>query len=115
MKKIATALSALLIAATPFAAQATPDDDLKAFRSYFTQKFPEVPVNDFINGVYSIEASSREQFEAIEEFPSTELAIDNGEVKFHKKFANGKIYADCLPNYEKGINQYYPYFDSDSG
>ena len=70
MKKIATALSVMLIAATPFAAQATPDDDLKAFRSYFTKKFPNVPVNDFVNGVYSVDAASREQWEAFEEFPS---------------------------------------------
>jgi len=56
MKKIAAALSVMLIAATPFAAQATPDDDLKAFRSYFTNKFPDVPMNDFSNGVYAIDA-----------------------------------------------------------
>ena len=85
MKKIATALSVMLIAATPFAAQATPDDDLKAFRSYYTNKFPEVPVNDFINGVYSVDAASREQWEAFEEFPSYEISIDNGEEKFNKK------------------------------
>ena len=78
MKKIATALSVLLIAATSFAAQATPDDDLSAFRSYFTKKFPEVPMNDFINGVYSIDAASRAQWEEFEEFPSYEIAIDNG-------------------------------------
>ena len=115
MKKIAIALSIMLFAATPIAAQATPDDDLKAFRSYFTKKFPEVPENDFINGVYAIDAASREQWEAFEEFPSYEIAIDNGEEKFHKKFANGKSYADCFPNYKKGIKQNYPYFDTDSG
>ena len=115
MKKIATALSALLIAATPLVAQSTPDDDLKAFRSYFTNKFPDVPVNDFVNGVYSIDAASREQWEAFEEFPSYEIAIDDGEEKFNKKFANGKGYADCFPNYKKGIKQNYPYFDSDNG
>jgi sulfur-oxidizing protein SoxA len=115
MKKIATALSALLIAATPFAAQATPDDDLKAFRSYFTDKFPEVPTNDFVNGVYAIDAASREQWEEFEEFPSYEIAVDNGEGRFNKKFANGKGYADCFPNYKKGIKQNYPYFDSAKG
>ena len=115
MKKIATALSALLIAATPLVAQSTPDDDLTAFRSYFTKKFPDVPVNDFVNGVYSIDAASREQWEAFEEFPSYEISIDDGEEKFNTKFANGKGYADCFPNYKKGIKQNYPYFDTDSG
>ncbi len=115
MKKIATALSALLIATAPLVAQSTPDDDLKAFRSYFTEKFPNVPVNDFVNGVYAVDPASREQWEAFEEFPSYEIAIDNGETKFHTKFANGKGYADCFPSYKKGIKQNYPYFDTDSG
>jgi len=118
MKKIATALSALPILvislATPFAAQATPDDDLKAFRSYFTEKFPSVQLNDFGNGVYAIDEASREQWEAFEEFPSYEIAIDNGEELFNTKFANGKGYADCFPNYKKGIKQNYPYFDDAS-
>jgi sulfur-oxidizing protein SoxA len=115
MKKIATALSVMLIAATPFASQATPDDDLKAFRSYFTKKFPDVPVNDFINGVYAVDSASREQWEAFEEFPSYSISVDNGEAKFNSKFANGKGYADCFPNYKKGIKQNYPYFDTDTG
>ena len=115
MKKLAIALSVLLFAATPLTAQATPDDDLKAFRSYFTDKFPDGPGNDFINGVYALDAASREQWEAFEEFPSYEIAVDNGEEKFHKKFANGKGYADCFPNYKKGIKQNYPYFDTDKG
>jgi sulfur-oxidizing protein SoxA len=115
MKKIATALAVMLIAATSFAAQATPDDDLKAFRSYFTKKFPDVPVNDFINGVYAVDPASREQWEAFEEFPSYSISIDQGEEKFNKKFANGKGYADCFPNYKKGIKQNYPYFDTDTG
>jgi len=49
-----TALSALLFAAPPFAAQATPDDDLIAFRTYFLNKFPEVPANNFISGAYAL-------------------------------------------------------------
>ena len=115
MKKIATVLSALLIAATPFAGQATPDDDLEAFRSYYVKQFPEVPMNDFVNGVYALDAASREQWEEFEEFPSYEIAIDNGEEKFHNKFANGKSYVSCFPQYKKGIKQNYPYFDIDSG
>jgi L-cysteine S-thiosulfotransferase len=115
MKKLATALSVMLIVTTPLVAQSTPDDDLKAFRSYFTHKFPNTPVDDFANGVYSVDPASREQWEAFEEFPSYQIAIDNGEEDFNKKFANGKSYADCFPNYKKGIKQNYPYYDSDTG
>ncbi len=115
MKKIITALSALLIATTPVLSQATPDDDLKAFRSYFAKKFPNVPFNDFINGVYAVDPASREQWEAFEEFPSYEIYVDKGEEEFNKKFANGKSLADCFPNYKKGIRQNYPYFDTETG
>ncbi len=115
MKKFAIALFALFVLAAPFASQATPNDDLKAFRSYFTKRFPNVPVNNFINGVYAIDKDAREQWKAFEEFPSYDFAIDNGKALFNKKFANGKGYADCFPNYKKGIKQNYPYFDKETG
>jgi sulfur-oxidizing protein SoxA len=115
MNKIANVLTAAFLVVTPFAAQATPDQDLKEFREHFFKKFPDTPKNDFINGVYSIDPASREQWEAFEEFPSYEIFVDKGEELFNKKFANGKGFADCFPNYKKGIRQNYPYFDTKSG
>ena len=112
MNKIANVLTAAFLVVTPFAAQATPDQDLKEFREHFFKKFPNTPKNDFINGVYSIDPASREQWEAFEEFPSYEIYVDKGEELFNKKFANGKSFADCFPNYKKGIRQNYPYFDT---
>lgn len=115
MKIIATILSVALVMATPITAQATPDEDLKAFKKYFHKKFPKTPKHDFINGVYSIDKASREQWEEFEEFPSYEIFVDKGEELFNKKFANGKSYADCFPNHKKGIKQNYPYFDTKKG
>jgi sulfur-oxidizing protein SoxA len=115
MKIFVTALSVLMIVATPVATQASPDSDLKAFRSYFHKKFPKVPMNDFINGVYAIDKASRDQWEAFEEFPSYEIYVDKGEALFNKKFANGKSFANCFPNYKKGVRQNYPRFDKASG
>lgn len=100
---------------TPLASQATPDQDLKAFRKHFTEKFPKTPFSDFVNGVYSIDPASRQQWQAFEEFPSYEPYVDKGKELFDKKFANGKGFADCFPNYKKGIRQNYPYFDTASG
>jgi sulfur-oxidizing protein SoxA len=100
---------------TPLASNATPDQDLKAFRKHFTEKFPNVPVGDFVNGVYAVDKASREQWEAFEEFPSYEPFIDKGKALFEKKFANGKGFSNCFPNYKKGIRQNYPYFDTASG
>lgn len=114
MNKIANVLTTAFLVVTPFAVQATPDQDLNEFREYYFKKFPDTPKDDFINGVYSIDPASREQWEAFEEFPSYEIFVDKGEEVFDKQFANGKGFADCFPNYKKGIRQNYPYFDTAS-
>lgn len=105
----------MMLAILPLASQASPENDLKEFRAYFKNKFPDVPMSDYVNGVYAVDKASREQWESFEEFPSYEIYIDKGEELFNKKFANGKGYSDCFPNYKKGIRQNYPYFDKKSG
>ncbi|MGB5180391.1 MAG: sulfur oxidation c-type cytochrome SoxA [Gammaproteobacteria bacterium] len=116
MKKFVTATILLgLLGGFSLTAQATPQEDLKEFRAYFENRFPKTPFNDFINGVYSVDAASREQWEEIEEFPPYELSLSKGEELFNKPFANGKGYADCFPNGGIGIAERYPFFDSKSG
>ena len=116
MKKLLTATILLgLLGGFTLSAQATPQEDLAEFRAYFKNRFPNTPFNDYINGVYSIDAASREQWEEIEEFPPYELNISKGEELFKKPFANGKGYADCFPNGGIGIAERYPFFDSNSG
>ena len=114
MKIIANVLTVASLTLVAFAAQASPEQDLKEFREHFYKKFPDVPKSDFVNGVYAIDPGLREQWEAFEEFPSYEIYVDKGEELFNKKFANGKGFADCFPNYKKGIRQNYPYFDTKS-
>ena len=116
MKKLLTATVLLgLLGGFTLTAQATPQEDLAEFRAYFKNRFPNTPFNDYINGVYSIDAASREQWEEIEEFPPYELNISKGEELFNKPFANGKTYADCFVNGGNGIAERYPFFDSASG
>lgn len=116
MKKVILAVSAAcLLASVPFASQASPEEDLKDFRDYYMKRFPNTPLEDFQNGVYSIDAPSREQWESIEEFPPYELNLEKGEELFNQPFANGKSYADCFENGGKGIRQNYPYFDTELG
>ncbi len=116
MKKVLLATSAAcLLVSLPFTTQASPEEDLKNFRAYYEKRFPKTPFEDYINGVYSIDPASREQWEAIEEFPPYELNIEQGEALFNTPFANGKTYADCFENGGMGIRQNYPYFDGESG
>jgi len=117
MRKIAlTATAVALLVGLPLsAAQATPAQDLKQFREYFMKRFPGVPLDEYKNGVYAINADARSSWEAIEEFPPYEDAVANGEKMFNTPFANGKTYASCFPNGGMGIRQNYPYFDSATG
>ncbi len=115
MKKIIATLSLATLLALPYVATATPQQDLKEFQSYYMERFPDTPFEDFANGVYSIDAASREQWEDIEEFAPYELNISNGEELFNKPFANGKTYASCFDNDGIGIRQNYPFFDTDRG
>ncbi|MEN8168911.1 MAG: sulfur oxidation c-type cytochrome SoxA [Pseudomonadota bacterium] len=79
------------------------------------KRFPGIPLNEYQNGVYAINADARKSWEGIEEFPPYEDAVENGEKLFNTAFANGKTYSSCFKNGGKGIRQNYPYFDAKSG
>jgi L-cysteine S-thiosulfotransferase len=116
MKKLLTIAATLgLISTASVAVQASPQEDLKEFRAYFAERFPDVPLKEYVNGVYAIDTASREQWEDIEEFPPYELNIDNGKKAFNTPFKNGKTYASCFRNDGDGIKQDYPYYDSATG
>ena len=119
MKKVLISASAIcLLATAPFAANAgSPSDDLKSFRDHFQARHEGVPLDDYINGVYALDAGSRAQWEEIEEgFPPYEIGIEKGEKLYNKKFANGKGYADCFGGSEDGgVKHHFPKFDADSG
>jgi L-cysteine S-thiosulfotransferase len=119
LRSISLAL-VLLAAARPAAAADAinpdaPDADFKAFRDYFTKLFPKVPLNDFVNGPYSMDAELRKQWEAIDDFPPYDFAIERGKQMFATPFKNGKSYGDCFADKGIGIRQNYPYFDQKTG
>lgn len=114
-KRLLIAASLTAIIAMPAQVTATPQEDLEEFRAYFHKKFPKVPHDDFVNGVYALDANARTQWEGVEEMPPYEDAVDHGEELFNQPFANGKTYADCFPNGGVGIRQNYPFFDTKTG
>ncbi|MGB5339324.1 MAG: sulfur oxidation c-type cytochrome SoxA [Gammaproteobacteria bacterium] len=115
IKLLTTTLVLGLLGAVALPVQATPQDDLNKFRSYFQKRFPKTPFEDFVNGVYSIDTASREQWEEIEEFPPYELSLEKGKELFNTPFKNGKTYASCFENGGIGIAHKYPFFDTKSG
>jgi sulfur-oxidizing protein SoxA len=112
MNKTPVALLALtsLMVAAPAAVQATPAEDLKLYQAYFQKKFPKTPFEDFVNGVYSIDAVSRDTWVAIEEFPPYEPFVTEGKTLWETPFANGKGYRDCFPE-GPAQRKNYPHWD----
>jgi len=111
-------MMALLAALAGHAAAADaidPGSDFKAFRDYFIKRFPNVPLDDFVNGPYSMDADLRKQWQAIDDFPPYDFAVDRGKAMFATPFKNGKSYGDCFENKGIGIRQNYPYFDEATG
>lgn len=111
----ALGLGGLLAAPLAFGADASnPEQDRQMWQEYFAKRFPQVPKEDFVNGVYAIDPVGRENWEAIEEFPPYEAALTAGEEMWNAPFANGKTYADCFPD-GPGIVGKYPYWDKERG
>lgn len=110
---LAAALGVLGALAVP--AQASPAEDAAAYRAFFTARFPGVAPDEFANGVYAIDPVARANWEAIEEFPPYEAAVDEGRRLFAAPFADGTTYADCFPNKGVGIAGNYPYWDRAAG
>ena len=116
MRKLLANIAVIgMLGAVAGSAFADPESDKTKFQNFFTNKFSNTEFQDFANGVYSIDPASRAQWEEIEEFPPYEIAIEEGERLFNKKFKNGKGYADCLPNGGMGIAHTYPRFDEKKG
>src|SRR3981081_4656235 len=120
----AVAVSAALVSAAlafgggPSAVAADKPDpvaDAKAFRDYFTKKFPQVKLEDFVNGPYSMNEDMHRQWEEKEQFPPYEFALDVGKEMFTKPFKNGRSYADCFANQGIGGRPNYPTFDEKEG
>lgn len=114
----ALALAAVTVAGTlPSGAsdKIDPVADAKAFQKFFTDKFPKVKFEDFVNGPYSMNEDLHRQWQEKEQFPPYEFSLEMGKEMFSKPFKNGKSYEDCFPNKGIGIRQNYPYFDEKEG
>jgi len=117
LRKFCIAVAIVVGTAQPLlaASDVNPQADAKAFKDYFTKRFPKVPLNDFVNGPYSMDEGLRKQWQAIDAFPPYEFAVEQGKQMFATPFKNGKSYADCFANKGIGVRQNYPYFDAKSG
>lgn len=114
--KIAWAMLAVLVTiAFARPARADPASDVKAFQSYFQQRFPKLALKDYVNGPYNFSANDRAQWKQILEFPPYSFAVDAGKKAFETKFSDGGSYASCFSHGGISIAQDYPKFDEKTG
>jgi sulfur-oxidizing protein SoxA len=83
----ALAFAALTLASTlPSGAadKVDPVADARAFRKFFTDKFPKVKLEDFVNGPYSMNEDLYRQWQEKEQFPPYEFSLEMGKEMFAK-------------------------------
>lgn len=113
--KLLTGLAGLGIALGFATAQASPEADRQELIKYYTSKYPNVKLEDYVYGALAFDAGSKAQYDAIMEFPPFESEVDKGRKMFETPLKSGKKYADCLPNGGKNIAGNYPMFDDAKG
>ena len=92
-------------------AHATPEQDHQNLLKYFTSKYPDVKIDDYVYGALAFDPDGMAQYDGIMEFPPFDSVIDAGRKMWDTPFKNGKTYADCLPNGGKMVAGNYPMFD----
>ena len=84
-----------------------PQEDQQLIQNFFIERFPDVPFQDFANGVYALDEIARQNWEALEEFPPYEIYIDTGESIWKNDI---EVYSACFTN-GPGVKHLYPLWD----
>ncbi|MDO9466350.1 MAG: sulfur oxidation c-type cytochrome SoxA [Thiobacillus sp.] len=113
--KLLTGMAGLGIALGAVSAHASPEKDRQELIKHYTDKYPDIKIEDYVYGALAFDADSRAQYDAIMEFPPYDSEIDKGRKMWETPFKNGKTYAGCLPNGGKHIAGNYPLFDEAKG
>jgi sulfur-oxidizing protein SoxA len=106
---------ALLALVVPQGASAGPEDDRRAFVAHYASKFPDVPFEEFANGIYALDEDARAQWRSIEEFPPYEFSVDRGSELWAAPFAQGGSFADCFGAEPGDVRPRFPRYEEGSG
>lgn len=96
-------------------AHASPEQDKQDLIKYYTSKYPNIKLEDYVYGALAFDPDSKAQYDAIMEFPPFDSQIEAGRKMWETPFKNGKTYASCMPNGGKQIAGNYPMFDETKG
>jgi L-cysteine S-thiosulfotransferase len=112
MMRLCFALCALLVLAPAHAGNLDPEAERKRLIQIFAERFPGVPLEDYVYGAMIANRDAREQYEQIMEFPPFVGDIEAGRRIWEKPFRNGRRFTDCFPDGGRNIAGHYPYYDT---
>jgi L-cysteine S-thiosulfotransferase len=104
-------LLVLLLASLAQAAQTDAEAERQHMVQLFAQRFPGVPLEDYVYGAMITNPDARAQYEQIMEFPPFLGDIDAGRRIWESAFRDGRHFADCFPDGGRNIAGNYPYYD----
>jgi L-cysteine S-thiosulfotransferase len=97
------------------AQSASPSAERQQLIAFFEQRFPGVPLDDYVYGALIANAGGRTQYDQIMEFPPFVGDIDQGRKIWETRFRNGRSFADCFPNRGHNVVGNYPFYDEKLG
>ena len=110
MSARAALLAGALLALGAASAWATPEEDRIDFVRTFQQRFPGVPLDDYVHGGFMFNKASRSHYDDIMAFPPFLGDIERGKALWETPFRNGRTYAQCLPDGGRNLAGTYPRF-----
>jgi sulfur-oxidizing protein SoxA len=111
---LASLLAALAAACIAAPSLASPEQDRAAFIAMYQEKFPAVPLDDYVNGALMLSSDAKAQFDSIMEFPPFQGDIDRGRILWEAPFRNGKSFPDCFADGGRNVAGNYPRYDASS-
>jgi sulfur-oxidizing protein SoxA len=109
--KSGTFVVALLLGATVTLAIAAPEDERAHFLDLYRDKFPGIPITEYVNGAMMVSPDARAQFDSIMSFPPFQGEIEAGKRLWDKPFRNRRSLSDCFSDGGRNVAGNYPMYD----
>ena len=93
---------------------ADPIADQQNLVSSYRERFPNVPADEYVHGVYAIDVRLSKQYDAINEFPPYSFDLDDGEDIAMRRNAAGRNIANCIGRVEPAGAGHFPFYDNNA-
>ena len=90
---------------------ASPEQDRAAFIALYRDKFPDVPLENYVKGALMLSKDAEAQFDSIMEFPPFQGDLDKGRKLWETPFRNGRTFATCFADGGRNVAGNYPSYD----